>query len=240
MAMENPIRTGQYGSASPTRNLPAHLVPITVAGPSPNHTRVQLNPTANSPGQLSWHIADLDDEDIDPLGDHPTPIFSPMIIPGEMNNLSPLREVDSPPDDFPQFHRYDSEDIIYEVQKKQAKIVGGKYLKGELLGEGSYSKVKEMLDVNMLCRRAVKIMKQRRLRRIPNGEANVRRLVMMVCVCVCLGGGGGGVCVCVFGGWWWWCVCVCLGGGGGGVVVVYLCEWEGCTHKSFACQCIKL
>ena len=36
-------------------------------------------------------------------------------------------------------------------------------------------------------------------------------------------------------------VCVCVfGGGGGGVVVVYLCEWEGCTHKSFACQCIKL
>ena len=60
-------------------------------------------------------------------------------------------------------------------RKKQAKIIGDKYLKGEQLGDGSYSKVKEMLDVNTLCRRAVKIMKQKRLRRIPNGEANVQR-----------------------------------------------------------------
>ena len=57
----------------------------------------------------------------------------------------------------------------------RAKIVGGKYLKGEVLGEGSYSKVKEMLDCQLLCRRAVKIMKERRLRKIPNGEQNVRR-----------------------------------------------------------------
>ena len=54
-------------------------------------------------------------------------------------------------------------------------MIAGKYLKGEQLGEGSYSKVKEMLDVQTLCRRAVKIMKQKRLRRIPNGEANVQR-----------------------------------------------------------------
>lgn len=73
------------------------------------------------------------------------------------------------------FHRYNSKDIIYEEPKRQAKIVGERYLKGELLGEGSYSKVKEMLDCVTLCRRAVKIMKQRRLRRIPNGEANVQR-----------------------------------------------------------------
>jgi len=76
---------------------------------------------------------------------------------------------------FPMFHRYDSNDIVYEVPRLKAKIIGGRYLKGEVLGEGSYSKVKEMLDCQTLCRRAVKIMKQRKLRRIPNGEQNVKR-----------------------------------------------------------------
>ena len=98
------------------------------------------------------------------------------------------------PDD--NFHRYSDRDIIYALPKKKAKIINGTYLKGDLLGEGSYSKVKEMLDVATLCRRAVKIMKQKKLRRIPNGEANVQRYCLFhvcmysVCVCVC-------VCVCV-------------------------------------------
>ena len=37
--------------------------------------------------------------------------------------------------------RYSDHDIIYEQPQVRAKIVGGKYLKGELLGEGAYSKV---------------------------------------------------------------------------------------------------
>ena len=87
-----------------------------------------------------------------------------------------VEDVDSPGEEVVPFYKYDSTDIIYaQPQRPKAKIVGNKYLKGELLGEGSYSKVKEMLDVNTLCRRAVKIMKQRRLRRIPNGETNVQR-----------------------------------------------------------------
>lgn len=44
-----------------------------------------------------------------------------------------------------------------------------------MLGEGSYGKVKEVLDIQTLCRRAVKIMKKRKLKRIPNGEANVKK-----------------------------------------------------------------
>lgn len=102
------------------------------------------------------------------------PALSPMVPPGEMNQ-SPLRGVEDTTDEFVPFHFYNSDDVIYEQPQKRAKIIGGKYLKGELLGEGAYSKVKEMLDVNTLCRRAVKIMKQRRLRKIPNGEANVQR-----------------------------------------------------------------
>lgn len=104
------------------------------------------------------------------------PVISPMIPPGESNPSTHVRGMDEA-DEFVPFHFYNSDDIIYEHPKKRAKIIASKYLKGELLGEGAYSKVKEMLDVNTLCRRAVKIMKQRRLRKIPNGEANVQRLV---------------------------------------------------------------
>ena len=71
------------------------------------------------------------------------------------------------------FHRVDSDQIIYE-EKKKCKFIG-KYVMGDLLGEGSYGKVKEMLDSETLCRRAVKILKKKRLRRIPNGEVNVQR-----------------------------------------------------------------
>ncbi|TRZ00674.1 hypothetical protein DNTS_012308 [Danionella cerebrum] len=71
-------------------------------------------------------------------------------------------------------HRIDSTEVIYQPRRKRAKLVG-KYLMGDLLGEGSYGKVKEMLDSETLCRRAVKILKKKKLRRIPNGEANVKK-----------------------------------------------------------------
>ena len=110
-------------------------------------------------------------------GDVEAPVTHPMFIPGgypdeDETDFMPYSGGEA---GFPMFHRYDSNDIVYEVPRPQAKIVGNRYLKGELLGEGSYSKVKEMLDCQTLCRRAVKIMKQRKLRRIPNGEQNVRR-----------------------------------------------------------------
>lgn len=72
------------------------------------------------------------------------------------------------------FHRVDSDQIIYQTKKRNLKMIG-KYVMGDLLGEGSYGKVKEMLDSETLCRRAAKILKQRKLRRIPNGEQNVQR-----------------------------------------------------------------
>ena len=105
------------------------------------------------------------------------PVKYPMFVPGGYPDEDEVEFMHYNASDagFPMFHRYDSNDIVYEVPRPQAKIVGDRYLKGELLGEGSYSKVKEMLDCQTLCRRAVKIMKQRKLRRIPNGEQNVRR-----------------------------------------------------------------
>lgn len=72
------------------------------------------------------------------------------------------------------FHRVNSDQIIYHAKKYKFKMVG-KYVMGDLLGEGSYAKVKEMMDTETLCRHAVKILKKRKLRRIPNGEENVKR-----------------------------------------------------------------
>ncbi|PNF32712.1 Serine/threonine-protein kinase STK11 [Cryptotermes secundus] len=77
------------------------------------------------------------------------------------------------------FHRVDSNQIIYQTKKKKCKMIG-KYVMGDLLGEGSYGKVKEMLDSETLCRRAVKILKKRKLRRIPNGEQNVQREIQLL------------------------------------------------------------
>lgn len=78
-----------------------------------------------------------------------------------------------------QIHQVPSEDIIYEEIQKKPKIIG-KYLLGSVLGEGSYGKVKECLDIDNLQRLAVKIMKKRKLRKIPNGEDNVKREIWML------------------------------------------------------------
>lgn len=77
------------------------------------------------------------------------------------------------------FNRVDSSDIIYQEKKKKCKLVG-KYVMGDVLGEGSYGKVKEVLDSETLNRRAVKILTKRKLRRIPNGEQNVRSEIKLL------------------------------------------------------------
>eukprot|EP00064_Thunnus_orientalis_P012810 superscaffoldBa00002008_g12846 len=95
---------------------------------------------------------------------------------GELHHLDYLNENElMEMDTF--IHRIDSTEVIYQPRRKRAKLIG-KYLMGDLLGEGSYGKVKEMLDSETLCRRAVKILKKKKLRRIPNGEANVKKVAM--------------------------------------------------------------
>lgn len=84
--------------------------------------------------QVSW----LDDEEIDKLD------LSLTIEPGTMF-----------------FNRVDSAEIIYRTKKKSCKMVG-KYVMGDILGEGSYGKVKEVLDSETLARRAVKVTTRKR------------------------------------------------------------------------------
>lgn len=105
---------------------------------------------SNNQNQVTW----LDDDEIDRIdfSTDPTTLF---------------------------FNRVDSAEIIYQKKKKICKMVG-KYVMGDILGEGSYGKVKEVLDSETLNRRAVKILTKRKLRRIPNGEQNVQREIQLL------------------------------------------------------------
>lgn len=156
-----PSSSGRGGSGR------GHGITIDISPPSP-HDYIHSSPhprdytSGASPGS-----SDLPS----PFFNHPQLIESP--IPEEPGE-------DHFGDDFTDFPRYDSRDIVYEEPQRQAKIVGERYLKGDLLGVGAYSKVREMLDCVTLCRRAVKIMKQRRLSRILNGEENVRREIKIL------------------------------------------------------------
>jgi len=76
-------------------------------------------------------------------------------------------------------HRVDSIDVVFDNRQKRAKVLGN-YVMGDVLGEGSYAKVKEAIDQRTLCRRAVKIMKRRKLRRIPHGEENAESEIRLL------------------------------------------------------------
>ncbi|XP_019645394.1 PREDICTED: serine/threonine-protein kinase stk11-like [Branchiostoma belcheri] len=101
-------------------------------------------------------------------------------IMDHMGHMDEMQFINDEETGIPFFHRVDSADLVlYAPRKKRAKMIG-KYLMGDLLGEGSYGKVKEMLDSENLCRRAVKILKKKKLRKIPNGEQNVKREIQLL------------------------------------------------------------
>lgn len=75
-------------------------------------------------------------------------------------------------DDLALFRAIGSHEIVFEERPMKSKWIGP-YLIGELLGEGSYGKVKEVIDSRNLRRLAVKIFSQRKLRRIPNSKQQV-------------------------------------------------------------------
>jgi len=88
-----------------------------------------------------------------------------MDRPSRLQNTEPID------DDFI-FQRIDSGEIVYTNPNTKYKTVG-KYAFGNKIGEGSYAKVKECLHTETLQRCAVKIMKQKTLRKIPHGVENV-------------------------------------------------------------------
>lgn len=71
-------------------------------------------------------------------------------------------------------------DLGIHLKPKRPKLIGDRYLIGDSLGEGSYGKVKEVLDCVSLCRKAVKIIKKKKLRKIPNGEHNVKMEIKLL------------------------------------------------------------
>ena len=110
---------------------------------------------------------DFIDDDDDPLVDWDHP--GGAVCPIDQDNLSNLIAI----------QRVDSRDVVFDNKPKKTKILG-KYVMGDLLGEGSYAKVKEAIDQETLCRRAIKIMKRKRLKKIPHGETNVQREIELV------------------------------------------------------------
>lgn len=67
-----------------------------------------------------------------------------------------------------------SDDLLIYEKGTRPKYVG-RFLIGDIIGDGSYSRVKEVIDSETLQRCAVKIMKKQRIKKIPFGEENVKR-----------------------------------------------------------------
>lgn len=61
------------------------------------------------------------------------------------------------------------------VQEMKAPKILDRFLVGQELGSGTYSKVKEAIDVYTCQRVAIKIMQNRRLKRIPNGQDRAKQ-----------------------------------------------------------------
>ena len=81
----------------------------------------------------------------------------------------------APTNDVFIFQQVESMDNIFVEarREKPPKFINERYLLGEgQLGQGSYGKVKQVLDTFTLKKMAVKIMKKSKLKKIPNGEQN--------------------------------------------------------------------
>lgn len=77
------------------------------------------------------------------------------------------------------FQHLTSAEVVYQTKQKSPKIVG-QYILGETIGQGSYGKVKEAINLVTLKRVAIKIMRTRRLRKIPRGEENVKKEISLL------------------------------------------------------------
>ncbi|WKY12729.1 hypothetical protein Q1695_003938 [Nippostrongylus brasiliensis] len=108
-----------------------------------------------------WHLhrgADEEFVDVDPDGALSVERVQ-SIIAGQGLLFQPLNEAT----------------FVEEVFSDKGPKSHNGYLFGAKIGEGSYAKVKEVVDETTLVRRAVKIIKHSRLRKIQNGQENVER-----------------------------------------------------------------
>ena len=113
---------------------------------------------------------DIDDFDLDPVYWESGENGEAMLMNGDFGGGE---------DGLLKIQRVDSKDVIFDTRPKKAKMLG-KYIMCDILGEGSYAKVKEVIDSETLIRRAVKIMKRRKLRKIPHGEQNAEREIKLL------------------------------------------------------------
>jgi serine/threonine-protein kinase 11 len=91
-------------------------------------------------------------------------------------------DADEDPTELPgmmPIQRMDSREVVFDTRQKRAKVLGH-YVMGDVLGEGAFAKVKEAIDQRTLARRAIKIMKRKKLRRIPKGETNVKNEISLL------------------------------------------------------------
>merc|ERR1712226_1019436 len=83
-------------------------------------------------------------------------------------------DVDAPGTNEFIFQQVESLDnlIVESGREKPPKFINERYLLGSQMGQGSYGKVKQVLDTFTLQKMAVKIMNKQKLKKIPNGEKN--------------------------------------------------------------------
>eukprot|EP00053_Salpingoeca_punica_P009845 m.88547 g.88547 ORF g.88547 m.88547 type:complete len:424 (+) comp15193_c0_seq1:133-1404(+) len=77
------------------------------------------------------------------------------------------------------FPQVESTEIVYQRERKKLKLIGP-YIMGDQLGTGSYSKVKECMHSVTLRRMAVKIMNNRNLQRITNGQKDAKKEIRLL------------------------------------------------------------
>ena len=80
------------------------------------------------------------------------------------------------------FQQVESLDNLFveHGRDKPPKFINERYLLGSQLGQGSYGKVKQVLDTFTLQKLAVKIMNKQKLKKIPNGEQNALKYVAVL------------------------------------------------------------
>lgn len=71
-------------------------------------------------------------------------------------------------------HQIDSQEVVWKSEGPTPKFIGP-FLLGDVIGKGSFGKVKEGLCSQTLQRVAVKIISKKRIRKIPNGIESVVR-----------------------------------------------------------------